>query len=192
MPRPFPAYSQDGKFLPSLDPLGPGVRWWFSSVNSEAFAGLSRAERWENGCNPAYLDSALLRLPNGNWCRCCWEELDERQWVGRIMTARQVASRFGSELTVRVRWQLARDCRREAGAREGKVVRRKATEARDKWIYQQRCKGTADKKILADLKQLCREKGWPLLGTPQGLRDRAAAYAENHHLAPPPPRRGIQ
>ena len=65
------------------------------------------------------------------------------------------------------------------------------TEARDKWLYEQRCDITKqDKAILAELHRRCAKKGWEDIDTIQGMRDRAADYAKRHDLSPPPPRRG--
>ena len=65
----------------------------------------------------------------------------------------------------------------------------KNTDARDKWLYEQRCDGTPDKEILAELRRRCEEEGWRKISTISGIRDRAAVYAERKGLAAPPRRR---
>jgi hypothetical protein len=63
-------------------------------------------------------------------------------------------------------------------------------EARDKWIYQQCCKGRAAPylSIIAELKKKAQAKGWEPIDSPQGIRRAASKYAIAHDL-PQPSRR---
>jgi hypothetical protein len=64
-----------------------------------------------------------------------------------------------------------------------------STDARDKWLYEQRCEGTADKVILAELHRRCARERWEDIETVQGVRNRAADYASRNSLPKPAPRR---
>jgi hypothetical protein len=66
-------------------------------------------------------------------------------------------------------------------------------EARNKWIYQQCCKGRGRPlaAILADLKRKAPEKGWAVLSSIQAIRTAAIGYAERHGLALPPNRQNL-
>ena len=61
-----------------------------------------------------------------------------------------------------------------------------ATEARDKWIYDQCKKGTVFSTIINRLSK--RPKSWGRIGSVQGIKDAAKRYANRHNL-PLPPRR---
>jgi hypothetical protein len=63
--------------------------------------------------------------------------------------------------------------------------------ARNKWLYEQRCKGTPDQEILDELNRIRKKKGWRGIGTVQGVRERADAYAVTEVKPKPPPRRGF-
>lgn len=64
----------------------------------------------------------------------------------------------------------------------------KATEARNKWLYEQCKKGTPYKQIIAKLRE--KPKSWGRISTVQGIKKAALAYADRHGLEPPPPRKG--
>lgn len=59
------------------------------------------------------------------------------------------------------------------------------TEARDKWIYEQRCSGRPDKKTEAELRQ---HPEWDHVGQ-ERIRQIAVEYAQRHGLPNPPERR---
>ncbi len=74
------------------------------------------------------------------------------------------------------------------------VGRDKNQEARDKWIYQQCCKGKMMplSKIVAELKRKTqKEKGWALISTIQGIRGAAVRHAKRNGLPPPPSRQNL-
>jgi hypothetical protein len=69
---------------------------------------------------------------------------------------------------------------------EIKVWRDPALEARDRWIYDECCKGRPYRTIINWLRS--RPERWRFISTVQGIRYVAAQYARRHRL-PPPPRR---
>jgi hypothetical protein len=72
-------------------------------------------------------------------------------------------------------------------ARKTRTVRRdKPTEARDKWIYEQCCKGVAHDTIAIRLKK--KPTTWVRITRKQGIFACAKRYAERHALPLPPPR----
>jgi len=66
--------------------------------------------------------------------------------------------------------------------------RDKATEARNKWIYEQCYKGIPYDTIVIRLKK--KPKSWDRIDSKQGILACARKYAERHSLPPPPPRQG--
>jgi hypothetical protein len=68
-------------------------------------------------------------------------------------------------------------------------LRDKKAEARDKWIYEQCCKGTPHDKIAAWLKKLAPKRGWQIVSTKQRVQQIGNEYADAHGLNRPPPRR---
>ena len=60
-----------------------------------------------------------------------------------------------------------------------------ATEARNKWIYDQCMKIVPYKKIISALKS----KSWGRIRSVGGIKSAARVYAKRHHLPEPPPRR---
>jgi hypothetical protein len=74
------------------------------------------------------------------------------------------------------------------------VLKDAATDARDKWIYEQCWKGVPYKKITAELAKKRESKpsqDWRIIKSEQGIRDAAKRYAERKEL-PAPPRRQDQ
>lgn len=67
------------------------------------------------------------------------------------------------------------------------VIRAKALEARDKWIYEQCCKLVPYQDIADELG--AKKEQWKKIGSPQGIIRAAKKYAKRHGLLPPPPRR---
>jgi hypothetical protein len=67
-----------------------------------------------------------------------------------------------------------------------KFIRDDATEARDRFIYDEWCKGTATKVIMAGVNRM---PGWGHIENRQGIRPAAKRYAERHDLPPPPARK---
>jgi hypothetical protein len=65
-------------------------------------------------------------------------------------------------------------------------IRDKVTEERDKWIYERCYDGLTYKNIMLTLAK--NTSGWDRIESPQGIRDRAKAYAKRHGLPEPPPR----
>src|SRR5262249_35485275 len=66
-------------------------------------------------------------------------------------------------------------------ATSGRPVRKdRKTEARDKWIYEQCCKGVAYDSISRNLSK--KNPKWLRIGTKQGIRDCAMRYAKRHGL----------
>jgi hypothetical protein len=65
------------------------------------------------------------------------------------------------------------------------------TEARNKWIYQQCCKGKEmpHDKIVAELKKLAAKRGWLIVRTKQRIQQIGKEYAEAHGLEAPPARK---
>jgi hypothetical protein len=91
MPRPFPVFSDTDTLLCELDTLGGTVDWVRSWPNAAA-GNLTPQQQNDNVCNPYFLEAALVRLPDGRWCRCTWEHVrGQRRWAGRLVTARQAA-----------------------------------------------------------------------------------------------------
>jgi hypothetical protein len=74
-----------------------------------------------------------------------------------------------------------------------KGVRDKKMEARDKWIYQQCCKGNEMPldKIVAELKRCASKRRWRVINSIQGIRIAAARYAKRHGLKAPPSRQNL-
>lgn len=64
----------------------------------------------------------------------------------------------------------------------------KDRDERDLWIYNQVIGGIPYKNIKLDLASIAGDKGWQIIGTVQGIRDRAFKYAERMKLADPPKR----
>ena len=62
----------------------------------------------------------------------------------------------------------------------------KATEARNKWLYDQCCKKVPYGKIIIKLEK--KPMTWERLGTPNGIKKAANAYAERHDLVGIPKR----
>jgi hypothetical protein len=60
---------------------------------------------------------------------------------------------------------------------------------RDKWIYEQRCKSRKDAAIKLELRRIAIPRGWGLIATENGIRDRAKVYAKRNGLPLPPRRR---
>jgi hypothetical protein len=71
------------------------------------------------------------------------------------------------------------------------VIRDKATEARDKWIYQQCCRGTPHDNIVADLKKKAPKKRWRIVSSKQRIQQIGKEYARRHGLPEPAPRRNL-
>ena len=71
---------------------------------------------------------------------------------------------------------------------KGKKRRNSSSDARDKWIYEECCKGTAYLTIVNKLKT--KPKTWDRIDTEQGIRRAAKSYAKKHDLPPIPSRRG--
>ena len=61
-------------------------------------------------------------------------------------------------------------------------------EARNKWIYDECCRGTAYSAIILQLKKM--PPGWRRISTPNGLKDVAKRYAKFHNLPSSPTRQG--
>lgn len=79
-----------------------------------------------------------------------------------------------------------------SGEAEGPVERDKLSEARDKWIYQQCCKGVAHDSIVRELKKMVeKKKGWRIVSSKQRVQQIGNEYADRHGLSRPPPRRGL-
>jgi hypothetical protein len=76
-------------------------------------------------------------------------------------------------------------------ATRAKAVRDKKREARDRWIYQQCCKGTPHDVILAELKRIALLRGWSVVSSKQRVQQIGREYARRHGRKPPPPRRGL-
>jgi hypothetical protein len=80
------------------------------------------------------------------------------------------------------------------GARTCAVRRRdRKQEARDKWIYEQCCKGQEmpHRTIVAELKKIAPQKGWRLITTKNGIRQAAIKYADDHSKPRPPKRQDL-
>lgn len=72
-----------------------------------------------------------------------------------------------------------------------KVVRDKKREDRDRWIYQQCCKGTPHDVIVADLRRIALLRGWSVVRSKQRVQQIGSEYARRHERKPPPPRRDL-
>ena len=62
------------------------------------------------------------------------------------------------------------------------------TESRDKWIYEQCCKGVPHDKIVIELKKQAVKKGWRVFSTKNRVWQIGKEYAARHSLPEPPPR----
>jgi hypothetical protein len=69
---------------------------------------------------------------------------------------------------------------------DSRVIRDKHSEARDKWIYEECCRGTAYDRIAIILKK--KPKGWARIDSKQGVRNAAIRYAKRHKLPDIPKR----
>jgi hypothetical protein len=67
----------------------------------------------------------------------------------------------------------------------GTVVKAKATEDRDKFIYEEYLNVTSLKNIIIKINKI---PEWDEIKTKQGIKDAAKRYAKRHGLPPPPPR----
>jgi hypothetical protein len=69
----------------------------------------------------------------------------------------------------------------------------KKMDARNKWIYQQCCKGKAMPydKIIAELKRIAPANGWTCISSIQGICRAANRYAKDHEKAPIPKRQNL-
>jgi hypothetical protein len=65
-------------------------------------------------------------------------------------------------------------------------MRDPATEERDHYIYEQVMAGVPHKDTM---KAVNGHEGWRKVGSPEGIKDRAVAYADRHGLTRPKPRR---
>ena len=65
----------------------------------------------------------------------------------------------------------------------------KLTEARDKWVYNECCKGTAYDLIARNLPN--KNHKWARIDTKQGILACAKRYAKRHRKPEPPPRQGL-
>jgi hypothetical protein len=74
------------------------------------------------------------------------------------------------------------------GTAAEKAKRDKLTDARDKWVYEQCCKGEAYDSISRQLPN--KNAKWARISTKQGILDCARRYAERKGLPKPPPRQG--
>jgi hypothetical protein len=72
-----------------------------------------------------------------------------------------------------------------------KKVANKQKEGRDKWIYEQCCKGTPHDEIVAALKRRAVKSGWRVVSTKQRIQQIGNEYADVHGLQRPAPRRGL-
>jgi hypothetical protein len=75
---------------------------------------------------------------------------------------------------------------------QGVAVDRKLR-ARNKWIYQQCCKGKSMPygSIVAELKRIAPSKGWEVIESVQGIRAAALTYAKQNQLELPPKRQDL-
>jgi hypothetical protein len=136
MSRSFPVLSVNDDLLFMVDPGGAGVYWVRSwpyrgplrqlllrtapEQQAQALANQLLANQlW----NPVVLKAALLRLPDGRWCRCRWEQIRGRwQWAGRLVMAARAAELLRDlrpPLPAKLRELLDADCRWEAQKEEG-------------------------------------------------------------------------
>jgi hypothetical protein len=65
------------------------------------------------------------------------------------------------------------------------------TEARNKWIYDQCCKGIPHDKIVAELRTRATRRGWKIVSTKQRIQQIGNEYADDHGLDRPPPRQQL-
>jgi hypothetical protein len=102
-------------------------------------------------------------------------------------------SEASAELDNVARWcveaqndQRRRPARRHPTGR--RLPRDRKTEARDRWIYQQCCKGRKYQAIAAELGRVAQQKNWTKISSKQGIHQAAVRYARRHQPAPPPRR----
>jgi hypothetical protein len=88
-------------------------------------------------------------------------------------------------------WIALTENTRNRTSTNNKVRRDKETEARDKWIYRQCCKGTPHDAIVAELRRIADGKGWRRISTKNRVWQIGREYAERHGLEPPPPRQNL-
>ena len=77
--------------------------------------------------------------------------------------------------------------RKSTGAKK----RTKKTEARDKWIYEQCCKGIPHENIVAELRRKAVAKGWRIVSTKQRIRQIGIEYADDNGLGRPSARQNL-
>jgi hypothetical protein len=175
MPRPFPVFSEADNQLFTVDPLRPGV-FWARSWQNAAAGQLTELEHWDNSCNPAFLDAALPRLPDGRWCRCSWETVrGQRLWVGRLVTARRAAGLLaGPDFALPQEWQerLAADCQLEGQLSAASPPGPAGPAAAH------RSPGTVNQRMLEELQRNPQSAGWTQREWAAYLRCSAAAVAK--------------
>jgi hypothetical protein len=82
----------------------------------------------------------------------------------------------------------ARPIDQSRGNTSNKPQRAKKLEARDKWIYEQCCRGTPHDRIVAELKRIALSKGWQVFRSKQRAEQIGKEYARRHEKPSPPPR----
>jgi hypothetical protein len=88
--------------------------------------------------------------------------------------------------------ELGRRLPPPGGKAKAKAIRRdKETEARDKWIYGQCCKGTPHEEIVAELRRRAANHGWRVVSSKQRIQQIGNEYADRHGIPKPPPRQGL-
>lgn len=129
-----------------------------------------------------------LQRGNGEQCRLWIAEL---QGIADAVL-RQIASQ--AEAHKGDLGTKARD--KAASAPEGKrrttrATRDRHTEARNKWIYDQCCKGTPHDKIVAALKKIAAKRRWKVVSSKQRIQQIGNEHADSHGLERPAPRQNL-
>lgn len=123
---------------------------------------------------------------------CTIESRDNAGWVppASIPDPDNYSSQLVRELIRSIREHLARVTATVEPGQSSHHARSQevATEARDKWIYDQCCSTRPQRTYRQIIAELKRKPGCRVISTPQGIRHCAASYAKRHRLPPPPPR----
>lgn len=69
---------------------------------------------------------------------------------------------------------------------QSEAIASSPNEPRDKWIYDECCKGTVYKTIISRLGH--KPKSWGRISSAQGIRSAIKRYCKRHNLPEPPPR----
>jgi hypothetical protein len=139
--------------------------------------GVLMAKRLPYGLSGLHNLHAATRREKWGFYRPSLKALDELDAAYQAWLSKQSVSAAQIESAV---------APKKSEAVKAKVKRDKLQEARDKWIYQQCCKGTAHDTIARNISN--KNPKWGKISTKQGVLVCARRYAKRKGLPDPPPR----